>query len=333
MPRPIFAIVSCIRSANREHDLQSTSLFRTFLPSIEQTVTPLERERWSVQLYLCADDDDVLFINSTRFIENASPTSIRVKLLFVARVPNRVPIREAVEVARRDGAEFFHRTNDDIKYLSAGWLTASVRALLALTPPNVGVAGPKVYGDGSTNKLHGGMTIDVVHRTHLKIFSEYYPPQLSNWYTDTWMVYVYVHTLGDRKRVVKLLRSHNFSVMHAFQRRRYTPSTDQLKLLPALTECGRQLIAAYINATRGLQRERHTRPTSCRAYERLPTDRAGTQCYARSQQIGGLEMSSRDVQRNAKRIEGYCHETVLRRGAARVVAPSAHAQGQGIGRR
>jgi hypothetical protein len=31
--------------------------------------------------------------------------------------------------ARLDGAEYFHRTNDDISYMSAGWITASVRAL------------------------------------------------------------------------------------------------------------------------------------------------------------------------------------------------------------
>ena len=29
--------------------------------------------------------------------------------------------------------------------------------------------------------MHGGITIDVVHRTHLRIFREYYPPQLDNW--------------------------------------------------------------------------------------------------------------------------------------------------------
>ena len=46
--------------------------------------------------------------------------------------------------ARLDGAEYFHRTNDDISYMSAGWITASVHALRRLEPPNVGVAGPKV---------------------------------------------------------------------------------------------------------------------------------------------------------------------------------------------
>ena len=102
--------------------------------------------------------------------------------------------------ARLDGAEYFHRTNDDISYMSAGWITASVRALRRLEPPNVGVTGPKVYGDGSSNKMHGGITIDVVHRTHLRIFREYYPPQLDNWFTDSWIVYAYVH-VGNPTRL------------------------------------------------------------------------------------------------------------------------------------
>ena len=40
--------------------------------------------------------------------------------------------------ARLDGAEYFHRTNDDISFMSAGWITASVRALRRLEPPRRG---------------------------------------------------------------------------------------------------------------------------------------------------------------------------------------------------
>lgn len=87
-----------------------------------------------------------------------SPLGLETSLLFIPARSNRVPSREAAEQARLDGAEYFHRTNDDISYMSAGWITASVRALRRLEPPNIGVAGPKVYGDGSNNKMHGGIT-------------------------------------------------------------------------------------------------------------------------------------------------------------------------------
>lgn len=220
MHRPLFAVVCCIRSTPSQLALPSTSLFRTLLPSMDRSITQLERRQWTVRLYLCADDDDELFKSHEAAIVAAAPTGIDVRLVVVPKTSNRVPSREAAERARLDGAEYFHRTNDDISYLSTGWLTSSVRALRGLDPPNIGIAGPKVYGDGATNKMHGGMTIDVVHRTHLRIFREYYPPQLDNWYTDSWIVYVYVKTADARKRVVKLQRADNFSVMHAFERRR-----------------------------------------------------------------------------------------------------------------
>eukprot|EP00900_Chrysochromulina_parva_P010256 jgi/Chrpa1/19231/Chrysochromulina_OHIO_Genome00025282-RA len=322
---PLFAIITCIRSTPLQ-SLEGTSLMRTFLPSIESSITPLERVQWTVRLYLCADDDDETFRTHWPAIEAAAPARIGIRMILVPKVPNRVPSREAAECARLDGAEYYHRTNDDIRYLSAGWLTASVRALRRLSPPNVGIVGPKVYGDGVTNKMHGGMTIDIVHRTHLRIFREYYPLQLDNWYTDSWIVYVYVRNPFDRaKRVVKLGRADNFSAMHAFEKRRYSPTKAHLKLLPALTECGRQAISAYLNAT-----STGSRPdgyVSCRAYQKLPkkpssssigvsSSSAGTRgrggayhrCSRRKEIIGGLEMNIKDLQANAMAIEGFCRE-------------------------
>ena len=196
-PRHIFAIVCCVRSTKVQTALNHTSLYRTLYPSLGSTITPRERKLWRVRLYLCADDNDQLFQQHAAQVAEDSPPGLETKLLFIPARTNRVPSREAAEQARLDGAEYFHRTNDDISYMSAGWITASVRALRRLEPPNVGVAGPKVYGDGSSNKMHGGITIDVVHRTHLRIFREYYPPQLDNWYTDSWIVYAYVH-VGDK---------------------------------------------------------------------------------------------------------------------------------------
>ena len=223
---------------------------------------------------------------------------------------------------------------------------AQVRALRRLDPPNVGVAGPKVYGDGSSNKMHGGITIDVVHRTHLRIFREYYPPQLDNWYTDLWMVYAYVH-VGDSvdgkgvRRVVKLSRKDNFTVAHRFERRRYRASTSQLKYLAALTECSRLAVWSYINATRAGAKP--GRPLSCRAYATLPAaaaaappkldapdkpddpdrayspDKPGRRavqlapvsavCSPRRQMIGGLEMSPKNMESSAAKIAGFCRET------------------------
>jgi hypothetical protein len=304
--RHIFAIVCCVRSTARQPALNDTSLY----PSFRDTITPRERKLWHVRLYLCADDNDELFRQNAPQVAADSPPGIETRLLFIPAKANRVPSREAAEQARADGAEYFHRTNDDIRYLSAGWLTASVRALRRLDPPNIGVAGPKVYGDGSNNRMHGGITIDVVHRTHLRIFREYYPPQLDNWYTDSWIVYAYV-SVGDRsRRVVKMSRSDNFTVYHSFERRRYRPTCSQMRYLGALTECSRLAIWAHVNATRyGLK---PPRPVSCTAYDKLPEAAArgeAAACSARQQMVGGIEMSQKDFQASAQKVEGYCRES------------------------
>ena len=145
-PRHIFAIVCCVRSTKVQTYLNETSLYRTLYPTLRDTVTPRERKLWRVRLYLCADDNDGLFQQHAAQVAADAPPGLEAKLLFIPARSNRVPSREAAEAARADGAEYFHRTNDDISYMSAGWITASVRALRGLEPPNVGVAGPKVYG-------------------------------------------------------------------------------------------------------------------------------------------------------------------------------------------
>uniref|UniRef100_A0A7S2DE71 Uncharacterized protein n=1 Tax=Haptolina brevifila TaxID=156173 RepID=A0A7S2DE71_9EUKA len=98
--------------------------------------------------------------------------------------------------------------------------------------------------------------------------------------------------------------------MHSFEKRRYAPSKSELKLLPALVECGRHAVSAFINVTRaGLQR--HARPVSCEAYAMLPATKttAKRRCYRRASRIGGLEMSVWDLESSTRQVEGYCQES------------------------
>lgn len=324
---PIFAVVSCVRSiatsGSAHSSLLNTSLFKTLIPSIGRTVTMEERKRWSVWLYLCADDDDALYLHNTAAVSARAPSWLTVRLLFFPRVPNRVPSREAAQQAYVDGAEYLHRTNDDILYLTPGWITSSTSMLARFNPPNVGIVGPKVFGDGTVNKMHGGITIDVVHRTHLRIFREYYPPQLDNWFTDSWIVYAYVALpvasrsdsgLSQAKRVARMSRLDNFSVSHKFEKRRYSPTKSQAKYLAALVECSRFAIWAYLNHTQS--GTRYGRPVSCRAYFTMTdmTDgwsgivggAARSTCSRRVGLVGGLEMNEKDLTKSADVVKGWC---------------------------
>ena len=170
--RHLFAVVSCVKSRPGLADVQHTALAKAFLPSLVQTVTAAEIEQWRISLYLCADDTDMFYVSHAAAMRNLSATLapwLRLQLLFYPAMKNRVPNREATLQAYADGAEYVHRTNDDISFMTSGWLTASVTALRDLRPPNLGVVGPKVYGDGIRG---GATTLDVVHRTHLDIFAD-----------------------------------------------------------------------------------------------------------------------------------------------------------------
>ena len=251
--KPGFAIVSCIKSKPGLSDISKTALASAFLPSLVRTVTPAEVRGWAISLYLCADDTDMFYVSRAAELRNLSATLapwLNLQLLFYPAVKNRVPNREAALQAYTDGAEYLHRTNDDIAFLTQAWLTTAVTALRDLSPPNIGVVGPKVYGDGIRG---GSTTLDVVHRTHLGIFADYYPPQLDNWYVDDWIAFAY--TRGRQRRTF-VLHGHNrfprldWTVQHVFTHgRRYKVSLAQKGLLPALIECGRDAVDGWINHT------------------------------------------------------------------------------------
>ena len=222
--RPTFSVVACVKSAPGVSHLSQTALNNAFFPSLSRTVTPAEVAGWQIRLYLCADDTDMFYVSQAAAVRNLSSTLtpwLQLHLVYYPAYKNRVPNREAALQAYADGAEYIHRTNDDISFMTPGWLTAAVTALRRMHPPNIGVVGPKVYGDGIRG---GATTLDVVHRTHLDIFAEYYPPQLDNWFVDDWIAFAY--TRGRKRRTFVLHRHGTFpdldwTVQHQFTRRRY----------------------------------------------------------------------------------------------------------------
>ena len=99
-PRHIFAIVCCIRSTSVQKTLNETSLYRTLFPSLGKTISARERKLWRVRLYLCADDNDMLFKENSAQVTADTPPGLDTRLLFVPAKANRVPSREAAEQAR-----------------------------------------------------------------------------------------------------------------------------------------------------------------------------------------------------------------------------------------
>jgi hypothetical protein len=85
--------------------------------------------------------------------------------------------------AQARDVDFFYRVNDDTLMVTP-WASAFVCALCSLGPP-YGVVGPV------ESVMVGILTHDFVHKTHLAIFDDYYPPELSDWWMDDWISQVY----------------------------------------------------------------------------------------------------------------------------------------------
>lgn len=113
---------------------------------------------------------------------------------------------EVARVAYNMGAEYFYRVNDDTELISP-WAREFVETLTSFGPP-FGVVGPQHVG-GNLNIL----THDFVHRTHMDIFNQnYYPKQLTDWWLDDWISYVYGPT--RTKKLCNVITVHHTREVH-----------------------------------------------------------------------------------------------------------------------
>ena len=81
----------------------------------------------------------------------------------------------------------------------------------------------------------------MVHRTHLDIFDNYYPPVLDNWWTDDWITNVY----GKNKQFVKGWKMQHHTGAHG---QRYTVKHGQHGNLKGAINNGKKKIEKHISA-------------------------------------------------------------------------------------
>lgn len=136
--------------------------------------------------------------------------------------------------AYEGGASYFYRINDDTE-LTANWAATFVEALHSLSPP-YGVVGPKC-----TQGNQKILTHDFVARVHMEIFEmNYYPPELTDWWMDDWISWVY-----GRSRTFK---ATNVPVIHhtGAHGQRYQVDHSHEALLEELVKSGRQKIRQWM---------------------------------------------------------------------------------------
>jgi len=237
-PKAFVVIVSCIKSMESWKSINGTSLHELFLPSVPRFLTDDERKKYRVEVLLAFDKGDTFWENPANRLEVAVTHQIPVS--FISVVNNRthhIPFNEACRAAYEYGADYIVRVNDDSEFVTKGWITKAVNVLASFNPPNVGVVGP-TFHDGNTDIL----THDMVHRTHMEIFDDYYPDEFDNWYLDDWISYVY----GD-SRTTKIA---DWVVVHHIHHHgtRYAENYSQKSLLKTLLDRGKDRLQTYLKS-------------------------------------------------------------------------------------
>jgi len=235
--RELIVISIAARSKADWTNIDSTSLHKLLLPSIKRTVTPTEKQKYRIEMEVCFDTKDAFFENKEhqQHLQESHPF---IPISFVS-VPkkrkNKIPFNPCTRAAYDYGASYIVRLNDDTEISTEEWITKGVTTLLSYDPPNVGVVGPTCH-EGNTSIL----THDMVHRTHLDIFPDYYPDMFDNWYIDDWITRVY-----GPLRTKKL---EDWVVVHHTNTHgtRYAVNTSQQRNLDLAVKRGGELIKAYV---------------------------------------------------------------------------------------
>jgi hypothetical protein len=238
------AILICSKSLKNWKNVSDTSLYTTLLPSLSRTIESQEYLDKSIHVFIAYDSSDRFYNNVLN--RNAVKSSTNFNLTFISvpkRVRNKIPFNTLALVAQKMGSDFFVRINDDSEFISSAWATLGIKELEALNPKYVGVVGPNCP-DGNTRIL----THDMVHRTHLEIFGEYYPEVFDNFFVDDWISNVY----GSNRTI----RMHSWVVRHHIYKHgtRYKARVRKFYKLNSTLIQGRRKIEAYLNRTNNRQR-------------------------------------------------------------------------------
>jgi len=158
--------------------LEKLSLMTFCLPSIVATIESV----YNYTVYIGIDTGDYLRTVEAKIIHKFP----FVKSVHVEGGTFTKAVNQIAKLAYNDNMTYFVRINDDTKFVTKNWTSAGIQILKNYVPSNVGVVGP--------NCKHGNqqiLTHDMVHRTHLDIFHNYYPPEFENWWADDWITNVY----------------------------------------------------------------------------------------------------------------------------------------------
>lgn len=229
------SVVTPTRSQTSWLVVDDASLVTTLVPSLRKSLTAHEIENFALSIVVVFDSGDKFWEHD--HIRNSVRHSSWLPVHFISVVSTgRIPFNEGCRYAYELGNEYIIRVNDDTEFAGTSWLSEAVTTLKEFNPVNVGVVGP-YFEEGNTEIL----THDMVHRTHLDIFQEYYPVEFDNWWIDDWISQIY----GENN--TRKLRG--WRVFHHVNEygQRYEVNKSQADLLPALVRVSKRQILDFIS--------------------------------------------------------------------------------------
>ena len=146
---------------------------------------------------------------------------------------------DALMKAYEDNFAYYFMVNDDTQISGSGWTEALVKGLANRFPPNFGLVGPQHIGDSQKILTH-----NFVHKTHVDLFSFFYPRIYETWHGDEWITRVYSPNFMNEVRdavVFHDIRDHIRYTPHRIPEEYMSKHVDAYKnelrrLLPCLPE-------------------------------------------------------------------------------------------------
>lgn len=179
--------------------MKDTYLYKYFMKSFLGTYCPNHK----YTIYLGIDSKDKVYKIEKernelfRFLKIMK--NVEIKIIHVDEIEKGYVTKmwnKLFKQAYEDGCDYFYQCGDDIEFLTKGWVTTSINALLKHN--NNGLTGPidkKRIEVGGANSAPGGdrfiQTQAFVSRKHYEHFGFFFPEEIKNWYCDDWITNLY----------------------------------------------------------------------------------------------------------------------------------------------
>jgi hypothetical protein len=172
------------------NSLEDTFFYKFFIPSFLKT----KSNNFDYIIYFGFDYDDKLYL-SPEFLSSLSKileeNNIKFYFMFLANIKkgHLTKIWNALfEKAYQDDCDYFYQCGDDIEFLNENWDELCINELKKYE--NLGLCAPKdERGKENNNELR--LSQALVSRKHMKIFGYFFPEEITNWFCDDWITWVY----------------------------------------------------------------------------------------------------------------------------------------------